>query len=87
MPRLSLLERYLLQASDNKDLFVEKFEQMIQMRMAEDRGEAPEDIAALAESTELRMDLTRNGTKQHVVAHSQYSVPRDTHEFETSTLR
>jgi hypothetical protein len=86
MPRLSLLERYLLQASDNKDLFVEKFEQMIQMRMAEDRGDAPEDILAMSESTEKRMDLTRNGTKQHVVAHSTYSVPRDTHEFETKVI-
>lgn len=86
MPRLSLLERHLLQASDNKDLFVEKFEQMIQIRMAEDRGEAPEDIMALAESPERRVDLTRNGTKAHVVAHSQYSVPRDTHEFETKVM-
>ncbi|TVY57138.1 Protein mesA [Lachnellula suecica] len=86
MPKLSLLEKYLLQASDNKDLFVEKFEQMIQIRMAEDRGEAPEDIAAMAESLERRIDLTRNGTKQHVVAHSQYSVPRDTHEFETRVM-
>ncbi|TVY51329.1 Protein mesA [Lachnellula cervina] len=86
MPRLSLLERYLLQASDNKDLFVEKFEQMIQIRMAEDRGEAPEDIATMAESPERRIDLTRIGTKQHVVAHSQYSVPRDTHEFETRVM-
>jgi hypothetical protein len=86
MPRLSLLERYLLQASDNKDLFVEKFEQMIQIRMAEDRGEAPEDVAAMAESPEKRMDLTRNGTKAHVQAHSTYSVPRDTHEFETKVM-
>ena len=83
MPRLSLLERYLLQASDNKDLFVEKFEQLIQMRMAEDRGEAPAEIAALAESPKRKPDLTRNGTKAHIIAHSTYSVPRDTHEFET----
>ncbi|KAE8448145.1 hypothetical protein EG329_009749 [Mollisiaceae sp. DMI_Dod_QoI] len=86
MPRLSLLERMLLQASDNKDLFVEKFEQMIQMRLAEDRGESPDDVAAMSESPERRMDLTRNGTKAHVVAHSQYSVPRDTHEFETKVM-
>lgn len=86
MPKLSLLERYLLQASDNKDLFVEKFEQMIQMRMAEDRGESPIDIATMSESPERRMDLTRNGTKAHVVAHSMYSVPRDTHEFETKVV-
>ena len=86
MPRLTLLERYLLQASDNKDLFVEKFEQMIQMRMAEDRGEAPADMAAMAESPERRADLTRNGTKAHIMAHSTYSVPRDAHEFETKVM-
>lgn len=86
MPRLSLLERHLLQTSENKDLFVEKFEQMIQMRMAEERGDTPEDTAALSESPERRMDLTRNGTKAHVVAHSTYSVPRDTHEFETKVM-
>ncbi|CZS93386.1 related to Protein mesA [Rhynchosporium graminicola] len=86
MPRLSLLERHLLQASDNKDLFVEKFEQMIQIRMSEDRGELPEGASAMSESPERRMDLTRNGTKAHVVAHSMYSVPRDTHEFETKVI-
>jgi hypothetical protein len=86
MPRLTLLERHLLQASDNKDLFVEKFEQMIQIRMAEDRGEPPESVAALPESPERRADLTRNGTKAHVQAHSMYSVPRDTHEFETKVV-
>jgi hypothetical protein len=86
MPKLSLLERYLLQASDNKDLFVEKFEQMIQMRMAEDRGESPENVGPVSESPERRMDLTRNGTKAHVVAHGMYSVPRDTHEFETKVM-
>ena len=40
MPKLSLLERHLLLASDNKDLFVEKFEQMIQQRITEDRESA-----------------------------------------------
>lgn len=86
MPRLTLLERHLLQASDNQDLFVEKFEQMIQMRMAEDQVNSPGGKEALLEIPGKRPDLTRNGTKQHVVAHSHYSVPRDTHEFETKVL-
>ncbi|RFU33230.1 hypothetical protein B7463_g3114, partial [Scytalidium lignicola] len=87
MPRLTLLERYLLQASDNKDLFVEKFEQMIQMRMAEDRGEVV-DGPGILDSPERRGDvsLTRIGTKAHVQNHSTYSVPRDTHEFETKVM-
>ncbi|KAL3428099.1 Protein mesA [Phlyctema vagabunda] len=83
MPKLSILERYLLQASENKDLFVEKFEQMIQMRMAEERGQTANNVVDLSVSPERRMDLTRIGTKAHVQGHSTYSVPRDTHEFET----
>jgi Stabilization of polarity axis len=35
MPRLSTLERHILQASDTKDMFVEKFEHMIKQRLAE----------------------------------------------------
>ncbi|KAE8145831.1 docking domain of Afi1 for Arf3 in vesicle trafficking-domain-containing protein [Aspergillus avenaceus] len=41
MPKLSLLERQILQASNCKDMFLEKFEQMIRQRMAED-GESYE---------------------------------------------
>ena len=36
MPKLSYFERSILQSSDAKDMFVEKFEQMIQKRRAED---------------------------------------------------
>ncbi|GLB03709.1 hypothetical protein AtubIFM57258_008952 [Aspergillus tubingensis] len=36
MPRLSLLERLILQASNCKDMFIEKFEQMIHQRQVED---------------------------------------------------
>lgn len=83
MPKLTILERHLLQASDNKDLFLEKFEQMIQMRMAEDLGQ-PE----LSQSPEARRDLMRIGTKAHVTGQSQsgYEVPRDTHEFGTKVI-
>lgn len=80
MPKLSLLERYLLQASDNKDLFVEKFEQMIQIRMAEDAGEK------LIDGASKRPNLKRTGTKAYIEGHSEYAVPRDTHEFETKVV-
>ncbi|KAI1002725.1 hypothetical protein K3495_g5480 [Podosphaera aphanis] len=86
MPRLGHFEKVLLQGSDNKDLFVEKFEQMIQIRMAGEKGESPPDMSNMSlssRSLDQRPDLTRNGTKAHVKAHSMYSVPRDTHEFET----
>lgn len=83
MPKLTLLERHLLQATDNKDLFVEKFEQMIEMRMAEERGAVEDEYNS---SPRRRKDLTRIGTKAHVEGHSEYSVPRDTHEFETKVM-
>jgi hypothetical protein len=44
MPRLSTLERHILQASDTKDMFVEKFEHMIKQRLAEEAAtDAPGD--------------------------------------------
>ena len=43
MPRISLMERHILQASDVKDMFVEKFEQMIAQRIADEAlGKVPE---------------------------------------------
>ncbi|KAM5369269.1 hypothetical protein ACJZ2D_009090 [Fusarium nematophilum] len=88
MPKLSLLERHLLQASDNKDLFVEKFERMIQMRIAEDQSEeaADQPLDATRSPTKLT-GISRAGTKAHVEGgQSIYSVPRDTHEFESKVM-
>jgi hypothetical protein len=67
MPRLSLLERHILQASDTKDMFVEKFERMIQQRLAHE--------AATGKAVHNPDSPTKTGPR--------YSVPRDTHEFET----
>ncbi|KAK3333561.1 docking domain of Afi1 for Arf3 in vesicle trafficking-domain-containing protein [Cercophora scortea] len=87
MPKLSLLERHLLQASDNRDLFVEKFEQMVQMRIAEDRGEGvPDQPFDASRSPPRRPGIFRSGTKAHIEGHSTYSVPRDTHEFESRVM-
>ncbi|PKK49840.1 hypothetical protein CI102_5127 [Trichoderma harzianum] len=89
MPRLSLLERNLLLASDNKDLFVEKFERIIQMRMAEDRAEtATEGSGERSQSPQFTGGISRAGTKAHVEGGGQstYSVARDTHEFESKVM-
>lgn len=87
MPKLSLLERHLLQASDNKDLFVEKFEEMIRHRIAEDRGEEVADQPFDASrSPTKRPDISRAGTKAHFEGQTTYSVPRDTHEFESKVM-
>ncbi|CRK34105.1 hypothetical protein BN1708_006259 [Verticillium longisporum] len=91
MPKLSLLERHLLLASDNKDLFVEKFEQMIQMRLAEDRGEELDDQPFdVNRSLSKQQGISRAGTKAYIEGQGQmqakYSVPRDTHEFESKVM-
>lgn len=39
LPRLSPYEKHILQSSDVKDLFIEKFEAMVQQRMANSKGE------------------------------------------------
>ncbi|KAL8414924.1 hypothetical protein RB594_005942 [Gaeumannomyces avenae] len=83
MPKLSLLERHLLQASDNKDLFVEKFEEMIRMRIAEDEDEKADHPA---DGSTKRLGISRAGTKAHFEGQSTYSVPRDTHEFESKVV-
>ncbi|KAB8265568.1 docking domain of Afi1 for Arf3 in vesicle trafficking-domain-containing protein [Aspergillus pseudonomiae] len=66
LPKLSLLERQILQASNCKDMFIEKFEQMIRQRIAEE-GESSDP------------DSPTSPKKQA----SKYTLPRDTHEFES----
>jgi hypothetical protein len=57
MPRLSLLERHILQASDTKDMFVEKFEQMISQRLQDE---------ALGQLTDVPESPTRSEPKYAV---------------------
>lgn len=71
LPKLSVLENYVLQASDAKDMFIEKFDQMIRQRKAEDaeRVSLPSATSALSEPKR-----------------KNYKPPRDTHEFESQVL-
>ncbi|EFE37046.1 uncharacterized protein ARB_04573 [Trichophyton benhamiae CBS 112371] len=70
MPCLSYLERHILQSTETKDLFVEKFERMIKQRLADERAE-----------------LERQGIDpQKAGPPSRYTVPRDTHEFESKIV-
>lgn len=76
MPRLNPYERFILQSTDAKDLFIEKFEAMIAQRMtatAVDPEAAPAAVAAAAAAE----------VPQHPSARSRYGLPRDTHEFES----
>ncbi|KAI0131629.1 spindle pole body interacting protein [Hypoxylon sp. NC0597] len=87
MPKLSLLERYLLQSSNNPDLFVEKFERMIQARITEDKGDGVgEPFDASRSPPKQVQGISRAGTKAHLEGQSAYSVPRDTHEFESKVM-
>lgn len=91
MPKLSLLERHLLLASDSKDLFVEKFEHMIKKQIAEDKVKAlPEGPIDASRSPPKRPGISRAGTKAYIETQGQgsskYSVPRDTHEFESKVM-
>ena len=70
MPRLNHLERSLLQASDAKDLFIEKFEAMVEQRFHANKGQDA-----------TMSPLERTNTGQQV--RSRYGLPRDTHEFES----
>jgi hypothetical protein len=69
MPRLSGLERQILQASDVKDMFVEKFSLMIEQRMQEDEQRLSQGSHPSNTSSPTRK--------------SRYQLPRDTHEFES----
>ncbi|KAI5370415.1 Putative arf3-interacting protein [Septoria linicola] len=71
LPRLSFLEKYILQASDAKDMFLEKFEAIIAQRMASNK----DHDATLS-------PLEPSGTNQ-LQSRTRYGLPRDTHEFES----
>ncbi|KAI5197617.1 spindle pole body interacting protein [Aureobasidium subglaciale] len=67
LPRLSFQERYILQASDVKDLFIEKFEAMVHKRIQEDKANDQSDDKQL----------------QQQPPRQRYGLPRDTHEFDS----
>ncbi|KAF2089270.1 spindle pole body interacting protein, partial [Saccharata proteae CBS 121410] len=73
MPKLSFLERNILQASTSTDMFIEKFEQMIVQRQAE---EAAAHNLALTKTDSAGGSPLRNKI-------NKYTLPRDTHEFES----
>ena len=71
MPKLSLLERQIMQASASKDMFVEKFERMIEQRQAEEEG---------------LDDLPSPRSPSAKTSNNRYALPRDTHEFESRVV-
>lgn len=71
LPKLNYLDKYILQATDSKDLFLEKFEAMIAQRMS---ANAEREGASLA--------LEHTSTAQ-LQSKARFGLPRDTHEFES----
>lgn len=60
MPRLSILERSLLQANDVRDLFVEKFEIMIQQRLEDEAAVMGSPPASPSRQTQNRYLVPRD---------------------------
>ncbi|KAI9893620.1 MAG: hypothetical protein M1814_006416 [Vezdaea aestivalis] len=81
MPKLSGLERNILQSTDTKAMFVEKFEQMIQQRMEEDSMQPGPDSPSKS-----AVSLPRLGNGAHPHSTLPFVVPRDTHEYETKVV-
>lgn len=76
MPRLSLLERHILQASDHKDMFIEKFDQMIQQRMAEDAAQESEQAGSPIRNQTQRYTLPRDTHEfESLVKYNKIPVP------------
>ncbi|KAH0538677.1 hypothetical protein FGG08_004752 [Glutinoglossum americanum] len=91
MPKLSYFERQILQSSDNKELFIEKFQEMIEQRAAEELDEklASQRIEVSQDDEEKEGSSKPNGGFETSLARSpyphdhRYALPRDTHEFES----
>lgn len=72
LPRLNFLEKSILQGSDAKDLFLEKFEAMISQRMAE-----------TVEKNGPTIPVEQATSASQLQPKTRYGLPRDTHEFES----
>ncbi|GIZ39555.1 hypothetical protein CKM354_000293500 [Cercospora kikuchii] len=71
LPKLNFLEKYILQASDAKDMFLEKFEAIIAQRMASSKDQDA-----------MLSPIDPSSTNQFP-SRTRYGLPRDTHEFES----
>lgn len=60
LPRFTLLERSILQASDSKDMFIEKFERMIEQRVADEESELTPGTSSPESLTKSRYVLPRD---------------------------
>ncbi|QKX53307.1 uncharacterized protein TRUGW13939_00385 [Talaromyces rugulosus] len=76
LPRFSLLERSILQASDSKDMFIEKFERMIEQRVADDESERGSGSSSLGSPTKARYTLPRDTHEyESKVVYNEIPIP------------
>ena len=76
MPRLSYHEKTILQSSDAKDLFLEKFEAIVAQRMASKEKEHGD---ALSPPSPTTAGQGQGGG----ASRGRFGLPRDTHEFDS----
>lgn len=70
VPKLSWHEKFILQSSEAKDLFLGKFEAMIEQRMAAEQAQDQRQVHCPPSSIPPQQ-------------RARFGLPRDTHEFET----
>ncbi|EEA21302.1 hypothetical protein TMatcc_009297 [Talaromyces marneffei ATCC 18224] len=76
LPRFNLLERSILQASDSKDMFIEKFERMIEQRVADEESERDPDAPPESPTVKARYALPRDTHEfESKVVYSDIPIP------------
>ncbi|KAF8476970.1 docking domain of Afi1 for Arf3 in vesicle trafficking-domain-containing protein [Kalaharituber pfeilii] len=88
MPKLSVLECQILAASDNKEMFIEKFEEM--QRNASPIQRSPSSLSQLQNGDGGLMSNGEKNTKPAYIdlisGRKNIFINRDTHEFETRVV-
>jgi hypothetical protein len=92
MPRLSIFERMILAASDNKEMFQEKFEEMAMASMQQPQHtRTPSGLASPGlltdekrATTYINLNSVAGGANK--VMNGKISMTRDSHEFETKVV-
>ncbi|KAF8531196.1 stabilization of polarity axis-domain-containing protein [Trichophaea hybrida] len=89
MPRLSIFERQILAASDNKDMFSEKFEEMAATSLAAHHVRSQSSLAAPTGEPEGEKRITTYidlAPGRNKVMNGKITISRDCHEFETKVV-
>ena len=87
MPRLSILERQILAASDNKDMFSEKFEEAANSHAAHHvRSQSSLTVPTVADAEKRATTYIDLAPGRNKVMNGKITISRDSHEFETKVV-